>query len=202
VQPNVETDHLSSSVGRRHDLSVCSDSMPATHAACRILSPKPVDSMDRLWPLGCPSLINISCVNALAASDFVIVPVLPSKQATDRVTILVERLKEFHDNLNTDLRVMGFFANRTKSSELTADERNRLSALRDKCKDTWCAAPCFDTFIRQSMEIRRTEDERRTLCPGDGLYSAFVKLAQEVENRLPLFCRSGIQAVKSEEAAL
>lgn len=139
--------------------------------------------------LDCPPLINISCVNALAASDYVLVPVMPSKQATDRVTILLQRLKEFHDNLNTDLKVMGFFANRTKESELTNDERSRLHGLRERCKDTWASAPCFETFIRQSVEIRKTEDERRPLGPGDELYAQLVRLAEEVENRLPMFCR-------------
>src|SRR5204863_208329 len=134
--------------------------------------------------LDCPPFINVSCVNALAASDYVLVPVMPSKPATDRVTILLERLKEFHDNLNTDLRVMGFFANRTRGAALTDDERNRLSALRDKCKDTWAAAPCFDAFIRQSVDVRKAEDERRPVGPDDELYPAFVRLAREVESRL------------------
>jgi cellulose biosynthesis protein BcsQ len=150
--------------------------------------------------LDCPPFINISCVNALAASDYVLVPVMPSKQATDRVTILMQRLKEFHDNLNTDLKVMGFFANRTKESELTIGEKNRLSALRDKCKDTWAAAPCFDAFIRQSAEIRESEDERRPLGPTDELHSAFLRLAQEVEERLPMFCRPTTPVVQKKEA--
>jgi chromosome partitioning protein len=152
--------------------------------------------------LDCPPFINVNCVNALAASDYVLVPVLPSKQATDRVTILIQRLKEFHDNLNTDLRVMGFFGNRTKESELTSDERNRLSALRDRCKDTWAAAPCFDAFIRQSAEVRRAEDERRPLGAGDELHSAFLRLAEEVEYRLPMFCRVAKGAPAQKEAAL
>jgi cellulose biosynthesis protein BcsQ len=151
--------------------------------------------------LDCPPFINISCVNALAASDYVLVPVMPSKQATDRVTILMHRLKEFHDNLNTDLKVMGFFANRNKESELTSDERNRMSALRDKCHDTWAAAPCFKASIRQSVEIRMTEDERRPLCPDDDLYSSFVRLAKEVEDLVPMFCRPAQRVAAREEAA-
>lgn len=153
--------------------------------------------------LDCPPLINVSCVNALAASDYVLVPVMPSKQATDRVPVLMDRLKEFHDNLNTDLKVMGFFANRTRESELTSDERNRLSALRDKCKDTWAAAPCFDAFIRQSTEIRKSEDERRPLGVDDDVFSSFLRLAEEVESRLPMFCRpSPSQTRVAQEAAL
>jgi cellulose biosynthesis protein BcsQ len=148
--------------------------------------------------LDCPPFINISCVNALAASDYVLVPVLPSRPVTDRVTILMERIKEFHDNLNSDLKVLGFFANRTRESSLTNDERNRLSALRDKCKDTWAAAPCFDAFIRQSVEIRNAEDERRPIGPGDDLCGAFVRLAHEVESRLPMFCRPARVAERRE----
>ena len=139
--------------------------------------------------LDCPPFLNVSCVNALAASDYVVVPVMPSKQSTDRVTILLERMKEFHDNLNTDLKVMGFFANRTKESGLTHDEQNRLSGLEDKCRDTWAAAPRFDAFIRQSTDVRASEDDHRPLRPDDDLYPSFVKLAEEIESRLPTFCR-------------
>lgn len=150
--------------------------------------------------LDCPPFINVSCVNALAASDYVLVPVNPSKQVTDRVTILMERVKEFHDNLNTDLKVMGFFANRTKESTLTSDERNRLTALRDRCRDTWAAAPLFDSFIRQSVEIRQAEDEQRPLGPDDEVYQSFVRLAREVESRLPMFCRPAPHPVTAEAA--
>src|SRR5262249_12287855 len=44
--------------------------------------------------IDCPPLINVSCVNALAASDFVLVPVLPSAQSTSRVPTLLERLRD------------------------------------------------------------------------------------------------------------
>jgi hypothetical protein len=111
--------------------------------------------------------------------------------------VLIDRLKEFHDNLNTDLGVMDFFAKRTKGSDLTADERNRLSALRDKCKDTWSAAPCFDSFIHQRTEVRKSEDERRPLCPDDALHIAFARSAKEVEERLPIFCWRHVQASKT-----
>ncbi|MGE3805901.1 MAG: AAA family ATPase [Gemmataceae bacterium] len=49
--------------------------------------------------LDCPPVINICCVNALAASDYLLVPILPSKQATSRVPVLLKRLKEFRENI-------------------------------------------------------------------------------------------------------
>jgi cellulose biosynthesis protein BcsQ len=140
--------------------------------------------------LDCPPLINVCCVNALAASDYVLIPILPSKQATDRAPILLKRLKEVRDGtINTNLKVLGIVANRTQRSELTLDEQNRLTALRATCKDIWGQeVPLFDTFIRQNAELRAAEDEHRPVHPDGVMYSTFVELAQEVKNRLPIFC--------------
>ncbi len=140
--------------------------------------------------LDCPPLINVCCVNALAASDYLLIPVVASKQATARVPILLKRLKEFGENVNPALKVMGILANRTHRSELTVDEQNRLTLLEAQCKDIWgTTVPQFDTFLRQSTEIRQAEDDNRPLHAEDELYKTFIKLAQEVEMRLPTFCR-------------
>jgi len=66
--------------------------------------------------LDCPPLLNVSCSNALAASDYVLVPVMPSAQATARVPVLLERVKNFREAINPELRVLGVFANRTQCS--------------------------------------------------------------------------------------
>jgi cellulose biosynthesis protein BcsQ len=142
--------------------------------------------------LDCPPLLNTCCVNALAASDYVLVPVMPSKQSTDRVPILFERLKQFRENINPELRLMGFFANRTHGPALTTEELGRLARLRTECKDVLDKADAqFDAFIRQSATIRRAEDDERTLGPDDDMHEAFLRLAREVEDRLPTFCRKG-----------
>jgi cellulose biosynthesis protein BcsQ len=140
--------------------------------------------------LDCPPLINVCCVNALAASDYLLIPILPSKQATARVPVLLRRLREFRDNINPALRVLGVLANRTARSDLTYEEQNRLSALGDQCKDHWGEpVPQLDTFIRQSAEVRAAEDQNRPLSPEDEVYQAFRGLAEEVRDRLPTFCR-------------
>jgi cellulose biosynthesis protein BcsQ len=137
--------------------------------------------------------------NALGASDYLLIPVLPSKQATARVPVLLERLKEFRENINPALKVLGVLFNRTHRSELTADEANRLSLLRGQCKDVWGEeVPQFDTSVRQSPEVRAAEDENRPLRPEDEMYGAFIELAREVVDRLPTFCRP---AGRSEAAA-
>ena len=140
--------------------------------------------------IDCPPLINVSCVNALAACDYVLVPVMPSAQSTARVPVLLHRLREFKENINSELKVMGVFANRTKGPDLTYDERNKLTVLAKNCHDAWGQqVAVFDTFIRQSVEIRDTEDERRALQPADEMFGVYATLAQEVESHLPMFCR-------------
>jgi cellulose biosynthesis protein BcsQ len=143
--------------------------------------------------LDCPPLINVCCVNALAASDYLLVPVMPSKQATVRAPILLKRLKEIRANINPDLKVMGIVANRTHWSDLTADEQSRLALLRVQCKDVLGEeVPQFQRFIRQNAEFRTVEDEGRPMRPGDEMYPVFLELAQEVQSRLPAFCQPSV----------
>lgn len=139
--------------------------------------------------IDCPPLMNVCCVNALAASDYILVPILPSLQSTARVPVLLKRLKEFRDNINPSLEVLGIVANRTHRSELTDDENNRLSLLRVQCKDILGReVPQFETFIRQNTEVRVAEDEHRPLRPTDEMHKAFIDLAREIKSMIPGFC--------------
>jgi chromosome partitioning protein len=114
--------------------------------------------------MDCPPVLNLCCVNALAASDYLLIPILPSQQATARVPILLKRLRVFRENINSELRVLGVVANRTTRSELTIDEVHRLSALSDQCKDIFGQqVHQFETFIPQSAKIRVADDEHRPL---------------------------------------
>jgi cellulose biosynthesis protein BcsQ len=140
--------------------------------------------------IDCPPLLNTCCVNALAASDFVLAPVIASQQSVDRVSKLLDRLREFRDNLNPHLRLMGFVANRTRGPVLTSAEENVLSALAERCRLRLDKADArFDVFVKQSAAIRRAEDEEQQLTPADDLYDVYRRLAEEVLSRLPDHCR-------------
>jgi cellulose biosynthesis protein BcsQ len=140
--------------------------------------------------MDCPPLINVCCVNAIAASDYLLIPILPSEQATARVPVLIERIKEFRQHINPALKILGIVINRTHGSDLTSDEARRLARLQGICKDKLGEeVPQFHTFIRQTTEVRNAEDEHRTLRDDDESYSLFIDLAKEVESRLPTFAR-------------
>lgn len=153
--------------------------------------------------LDCPPLMNVSCVNAMAASDYILVPVMPSRQATTRVPPLLKMLKSFRENINPELNVLGVVANRTLRAEMTTDEANRWRELRDQCLDQWGeSVHLFDTIVRQNTEIRQVEDDRRTLGPEDEMYPVFRRLAEEVEGRLPGSCLPAARRGAAKEAGL
>lgn len=140
--------------------------------------------------LDCPPLINISCVNALVASDYVLIPVMPSKQVTDRVPTLIKRLLQFRSTVNEQIKILGLVANRTRSAKLTSDEQNRMSELSEKGKNAFGEAVyIMSSAIPTSIDIRTAEDEHRPLSNAQALASDFARLAAEIETRLPTFCR-------------
>ena len=137
--------------------------------------------------IDCPPLLNVSCVNALAAADYVLIPVMPSKLVTDRVPAMVAWLRELRRNLNSDLKIAGVAANRTfRDSQFTHQESNLWSAMLAECHANWgeklrmCA-----TIIPQKVEIRDAENERRPLRAADEMFARFRELAVELSEQLP-----------------
>jgi cellulose biosynthesis protein BcsQ len=140
--------------------------------------------------LDCPPLMNTCCVNALAASDYVLVPVLPSRKAAERVPQLLYELRRLCAVVNPDLQVAGLVANRTHSTVLTAKEQDIWGFMLRQCQDRWeQPVHAFQTVIRQNKEVQDTESE--FVAPGEGseLRETFHRLAAELEARLPGDCR-------------
>jgi cellulose biosynthesis protein BcsQ len=137
--------------------------------------------------IDCPPLLNISCINALAAADFLVVPIVPSKSSTDRVPAMLSWLRTLRQTLNPDLKILGVVANRTgKGTGLLAEEANLWAALRRECHDVWGEEPYMcETFIPQRVDVRNAENERRPLNENDGAFEFFGTLAKELAGRLP-----------------
>jgi chromosome partitioning protein len=140
--------------------------------------------------LDCPPLFNTCCVNALAASDYLLIPVVPSQKAAERVPLLLERLQSLHQVINPQLQLMGVLLNRTYSATLAAWERDLWEEMLDRGKDRWTLpVPAFDTFLPQTAEVRDSEVEFTPPEPGSRLHALFSQLVAEVEGRLPGDCR-------------
>ena len=155
----------------------------------KALQQKRVTSRFNIVLMDCPPLFNTCCVNALAASDYVLIPVVPSRKAAERVPLLLERLQSLHQVINPQLQVMGVLLNRTYSSSLTAWEQDLWQEMLDHGKTQWgLPVHAFQTCIRQTTEVRDGETEFSSPEPGSDLYGLFSQLLAEVEARLPGDC--------------
>jgi cellulose biosynthesis protein BcsQ len=140
--------------------------------------------------LDCPPLFNTCCVNALAASDYILIPVVPSQKAAERVPLLLERLQTLHRVINPQLQVMGTVLNRTHAANLMSWEQDLWREMLERGQDRWkLPVHAFGAFVRQTTEVRDSETEFCPPAPGSELYTVFSRLAAEVEARLPGDCR-------------
>ncbi len=144
--------------------------------------------------LDCPPLINISCVNALAASDYLLVPTTLSQKSLERVPLLLKRVlrsEKFLRHINHELRVLGLVANRTWRDELSAGEKDDWDRLATRCKDVYGqeVRRLLTIIPQQNKEIRDSESEFGLPDPDSRLAAVFSQLATEIEKELPSECR-------------
>jgi cellulose biosynthesis protein BcsQ len=161
----------------------------------RALHQKRVTREHGIVLLDCPPLINTCCVNGLAASDYVLIPVMPSRKAMERVPQLLKMLSNVKDRINPHIQPLGLLLNRTYGHKLTALEQELWGQLQDHCQDEWGAPVfAFETHIRQTPEVR--DSETQAIAPGRSseLATYFQKLAVEIEERLPRECRRSADA--------
>jgi cellulose biosynthesis protein BcsQ len=151
--------------------------------------------------LDCPPLINLGCANALAASDFVLVPVTPNTKAIERVTPLLHRVLEVKaTGVNPDLNVLGVVTNRTQEKDLSPKELDLLKDLPDKCYDIMKHDVYqFETHVPQRAYIRDHEDAFEPPA-GEPVGTVFETLAEEFVKQLPDACRKARPA-KGRRAA-
>jgi cellulose biosynthesis protein BcsQ len=140
--------------------------------------------------LDCPPLINLCCANALAASDFLLIPVTPNVKAIERVTPLLQRVQDIKaKGVNPELNVLGVLTNLTQEKELTPKELDLLKDLPRKCYDILKHDVYqFDTHVPHRAYIRDHEDAFEP--PADvPVGTVFEALAAEFVKQMPESCR-------------
>jgi cellulose biosynthesis protein BcsQ len=143
--------------------------------------------------IDCPPLVNISCVNALAASDYVLVPTTLSRKSLERTPTLIRKVlrnEKFEKYINPKLHVLGLVANRTTRAELTAIESSGWKQVAAWCKDAHGQAVFqFATTIPQIKDVQSSEIDFEPQGTTPRLDALFNELAAEVERELPSECR-------------
>ena len=117
--------------------------------------------------------INISTINALVASDDVIIPIKIDKYAFDGLAELKEQIEDTRDDLNPRLRLAGCL--------ITCFQRTDADRQGEEWLNTQPDYPVFDTHIRYSEKVTEStfsespiaEYSRRSGAAMD--YIAFVR---------------------------
>jgi cellulose biosynthesis protein BcsQ len=109
--------------------------------------------------LDCPPRLTTACVAALAASDFVIIPVVPDSVSTRAVENLLRTLKRFRDELCPELAVLGVVPNmvRLLKGEPIRDQADALAELKATVIGMWSdPIPVFESGIKHDSAFGKS----------------------------------------------
>mgnify|MGYP001314977957 CR=1 FL=1 len=128
--------------------------------------------------LDCPPSLGLLSINALAASDYIIIPVYPSYFSVKGIKHLLKTYTLVKDNLNQKLDIMGIvltkFDQRINKHKEIKGDLEKLQVFENKV---------FKTVIRVNSELEYAQDEQKpitfynTNCNG---YIDYTNLADEV----------------------
>jgi cellulose biosynthesis protein BcsQ len=144
--------------------------------------------------LDCPPRLSTGCVNALAASDYALIPVMLESTSAEATPRLLRWLKNFQGTFCPELSILGVVANRVKMRlENPVQEQQVLwDSLKDQCRQTWGADLRFfdEAMVRQFPKLPR----RPTALTTAGKV-VFNDLADLVWKELPTYARRRASAV-------
>jgi cellulose biosynthesis protein BcsQ len=145
--------------------------------------------------LDCPPRFSTACVNALAASDFALVPVLLDRTSAVSAPNLLRKLKRFRDcGVMPSLEVLGIVANdvRFLRGELIKSQAQTWDDLVVPCEEAWGRkVHFFKAKIKHSSDVAaaadRHEHQKDTgtfAAFHDDLKPLFTDLMKEMEGRV------------------
>jgi cellulose biosynthesis protein BcsQ/cell division protein FtsB len=132
--------------------------------------------------IDCPPRLTTGCVNALAASDYVLIPVLLEDTSAEAVPRILGWLKRFQTNSCVDLNVLGVVGNKADPRQkLIARERVIWENLREKCRDAWGdTVHQFDEVIREHSSVTG-----RFACLDPKYQDRYQNLVAQIRTEIP-----------------
>ena len=137
--------------------------------------------------LDCPPRLTTACVNALSASDYAVVPVLPNPTSTAAVPRLLKWLRLLRQNTCPELSVMGVIGNKAKyyGEAVVSKQHRELKSLADLCQDVWGEPVMFFPPMRTHEPLSQTIPN---LDPK--VQAAYLDFARQLNEELPNYARS------------
>ncbi len=138
--------------------------------------------------LDCPPRLTTASINALAASDFVLIPTLLDAPSVERVPSLLAWLRRLKDHtpLCTNLNVLGVVANQVQQkNELTPREQETWHRLQDICADRWGErVNHFATTIPRREAFPRAAERNEFAAFDRELVDVFRDLVKETDQAM------------------
>jgi chromosome partitioning protein len=131
--------------------------------------------------IDCPPAINMITTNALAASDWVLIPMEASFLAFNGLEMMLNIISMVRDGLNPGLSILGAFINKYKEKTVVA--RDILSQMKEKGIDI----ALFDTKVRQFEDFKKAEMNKQSIFEyaNSSLAAAdYRNLGHEIINKL------------------
>lgn len=106
--------------------------------------------------IDCPPSLNILTVNALAASDYVIIPITPGMYSLFGIDMLTDEIREIREGLNTKLSTLGILIT-------NFDRRVRVQKdVAEQIRATF-GSQVFDSEIGVNAAIQTAQSQFRTI---------------------------------------
>jgi cellulose biosynthesis protein BcsQ len=149
--------------------------------------------------IDCPPRRTTASVNALAASDFALIPVILDATSTEAAPRLLASLLHMkHDTqVCPNLSILGCIANMvSQASGLNATEKDRWNRLQVRCQDRW-GQPVyhFENAIPHRADFGHAAESNQFAVNYNEqiIGGVFRNLAQEVEWRVSAYAGSGVK---------
>ena len=127
--------------------------------------------------IDCLPSLGILMVNALATSDYVIVPVQAQKFALDGISLFLNAFNMVKNNLNPQLELMGVLLTMYDNTNMS---KAVLESLNQQFPDK-----LFNTMISRSVEATNSTYAQKSLVSqkSSKLGNQYIQLASECEKR-------------------
>lgn len=147
--------------------------------------------------LDCPPRLTTACINAFAAADFVLIPVIPDQTSAEAVPRQLHTLENLQRVVCPRLEVLGLVANRTSPrDEMIQREQAIWDSLRGRCELTWGKEiHQFRTRIRQKGAFAEAARADRFAVYYPDVQPMFRDLANEMVERIAAYERQGSQGI-------
>jgi len=160
--------------------------------------------------LDCPPRLTTACVNALVASDFVLIPTIPDPVSTRAVENLLRSLRRFREELCPELTVLGVVPNmvRLLKAEPIRPHADALAELKEGVLQVWDdPIPILESCIKHDSAFGVSAahidaDGKVRLAISDSeVKEEFRALAQELEKEIRRHASRRTSAIPAKPGA-